>query len=76
MHPPNQIRPTTINMSYYTDSAKLQQEIELAIDKRSGRKFGPPQVGALFSPYPDRYPVWILIVQIESSLDNRSRTPT
>lgn len=30
-------------MSYYTDSAKLQQEIELAIDKRSGRKFGPPQ---------------------------------
>lgn len=31
-------------MSYYTDSAKLQQEVELAIDKRSGRKFGPPQV--------------------------------
>jgi len=34
---------TSINMSYYTDSAKIQSEIELAIDKRSGRKFGPPQ---------------------------------
>jgi dynein heavy chain, axonemal len=34
---------TNINMSYYTDSAKIQGEIELAIDKRSGKKFGPPQ---------------------------------
>lgn len=34
---------TSINMSYYTESAKIQSEIELAIDKRSGRKFGPPQ---------------------------------
>ena len=31
-----------INMSYYTDSKRLQQEIELPIDKRSGRRFGPP----------------------------------
>jgi len=33
---------TNINMSYYTDSKRLQQEIELPIDKRSGRRFGPP----------------------------------
>lgn len=32
----------TINMSYYTDSKRLQQEIELPIDKRSGRRYGPP----------------------------------
>jgi dynein heavy chain len=31
-----------INMSYYTDSKRLQQEIELPIDKRSGRRYGPP----------------------------------
>jgi hypothetical protein len=34
-------------MSYYTDSAALQGEVERAIDKRSGRKFGPPQVREL-----------------------------
>ena len=34
---------TTVNLSYYTDSAKLQSEFELAIDRRSGRKYGPPQ---------------------------------
>ena len=34
---------TTVNLSYYTDSAKLQGEFELAIDRRSGRKHGPPQ---------------------------------
>ena len=28
-----------INMSYYTDSKRLQQELELPIDKRSGRRF-------------------------------------
>lgn len=33
---------TTINMSYYTDSKRLQQELELPIDKRSGRRYGPP----------------------------------
>ena len=32
----------TINMSYYTDSNRLQQELELPIDKRSGRRYGPP----------------------------------
>ena len=32
----------TINMSYYTDSKRLQGEIELMIDKRSGRRYGPP----------------------------------
>ena len=31
-----------INMSYYTDSKRLQQELELPIDKRSGRRYGPP----------------------------------
>jgi dynein heavy chain len=31
-----------ITMSYFTDSAKLQGELELPIDKRSGRRFGPP----------------------------------
>lgn len=39
----DKLMSTTINMSYYTESAKIQSEIELAIDKRSGRKFGPPQ---------------------------------
>jgi dynein heavy chain len=33
---------TTINMSYFTDSKRLQQELELPIDKRSGRRYGPP----------------------------------
>jgi dynein heavy chain, axonemal len=32
----------TINMSYYTDSKRFQNEIELNIDKRSGKRFGPP----------------------------------
>eukprot|EP01041_Mallomonas_annulata_P000386 gene386-700_t len=32
----------TINMSYYTDSKRLQAEFELPIDKRSGRRYGPP----------------------------------
>jgi dynein heavy chain len=32
----------TVNMSYYTDAARLQAEIELPIDKRSGRRYGPP----------------------------------
>jgi dynein heavy chain len=31
-----------VNMSYYTDSAALQAELELQIDKRSGRRYGPP----------------------------------
>jgi dynein heavy chain len=31
-----------INMSYYTDSKRLQADIELSIDKRSGRRYGPP----------------------------------
>lgn len=31
-----------INMNYYTDSFKLQQQLESPIDKRSGRMFGPP----------------------------------
>jgi dynein heavy chain len=33
---------TNITMSYFTDSAQLQAEMELAIDKRAGRMFGPP----------------------------------
>jgi len=32
----------TINMSYYTDSRRLQGDLELPIDKRSGRRYGPP----------------------------------
>ena len=32
----------TINMSYYTDSKRFQNEVELNIDKRSGKRFGPP----------------------------------
>lgn len=31
-----------INMNYYTDSFKLQQQLESVIDKRSGKMFGPP----------------------------------
>lgn len=33
---------TNVSMSYYTDSKRLQQELELPIDKRSGRRYGPP----------------------------------
>ena len=36
------ILTTSINMSYYTDSKRFQQELELPIDKRSGRRYGPP----------------------------------
>jgi dynein heavy chain len=32
----------TISMSYYTDSKRLQADLELPIDKRSGRRYGPP----------------------------------
>ena len=32
----------TINMSYFTDSKRLQTDLELPIDKRSGRRYGPP----------------------------------
>ena len=32
----------TISMSYYTDSKRFQQDLELPIDKRSGRRYGPP----------------------------------
>ena len=32
----------SIVMSYFTDSAKLQVDLELPIDKRAGRMFGPP----------------------------------
>lgn len=32
----------TVNMSYYTDSKRIQNEIELNIDKRSGKRYGPP----------------------------------
>ncbi|CAM9131888.1 unnamed protein product, partial [Ectocarpus fasciculatus] len=31
-----------ISMSYYTDSKRLQADLELPIDKRSGRRYGPP----------------------------------
>ena len=31
-----------INMNYYTDSFALQIQLEQAIDKRSGKSFGPP----------------------------------
>jgi dynein heavy chain len=33
---------TSISMSYYTDSKRFQNELELPIDKRSGRRYGPP----------------------------------
>jgi dynein heavy chain len=33
---------TGIAMSYFTDSKRLQSDIELPIDKRSGRRYGPP----------------------------------
>ena len=36
------ILTNVINMSYFTDSARLQEELELPIDKRSGRRYGPP----------------------------------
>ncbi|KAF1327364.1 Sporangia induced dynein heavy chain, partial [Globisporangium splendens] len=50
-----------VNMNYYTDSYKLQQQLESVIDKRSGRMFGPPATKKLIYfiddlnlPYIDR----------------------
>ena len=39
-----------ITMSYYTDSMKLQSEIELYIDKRSGKNYGPARALQFRSP--------------------------
>ena len=33
---------STINMNYFVDSASLQNQIEIEIDRRSGTMFGPP----------------------------------
>ncbi|CAB1116950.1 unnamed protein product [Ectocarpus sp. CCAP 1310/34] len=51
-----------INMNYFTDSAALQQELEMNIDKRSGRRFGPPTTKRLITflddmnlPYVETY---------------------
>eukprot|EP00903_Cladosiphon_okamuranus_P006208 g6103.t2 len=51
-----------INMNYFTDSAALQQELEMNIDKRSGRRFGPPTTKRLVAflddmnlPYVETY---------------------
>ncbi|CAN0161161.1 unnamed protein product [Scytosiphon promiscuus] len=51
-----------INMNYFTDSAALQQELEMNIDKRSGRRFGPPTTKRLIAflddmnlPYVETY---------------------
>ncbi len=36
------ILSSNINMNYYTDSKALQMELELQVEKRNGRRFGPP----------------------------------
>eukprot|EP00753_Platysulcus_tardus_P011842 PLAT3317.22.p1 GENE.PLAT3317.22~~PLAT3317.22.p1 ORF type:complete len:2183 (+),score=1467.98 PLAT3317.22:1402-7950(+) len=53
---------SVINMNYYTDSATLQAQLEAAIDKRSGRIYGPPAtkrliyyVDDLNMPYVEKY---------------------
>ena len=33
---------STINMNYYTDAATLQAQLEMPIDKRSSKTYGPP----------------------------------
>ncbi len=36
------ILSSNININYYTDSSALQMELELQVEKRNGRRFGPP----------------------------------
>lgn len=68
-----------INMNYYTDSAKLQQQLESVIDKRSGRMFGPPATKRLIYfiddlnlPYIETYGTQNSLALLRQHMDYRT----
>uniref|UniRef100_H3HCG5 AAA+ ATPase domain-containing protein n=1 Tax=Phytophthora ramorum TaxID=164328 RepID=H3HCG5_PHYRM len=70
---------STINMNYYTDSAKLQQQLESVIDKRSGRMFGPPATKKLIYfiddlnlPYIETYGTQNSLALLRQHMDYRT----
>lgn len=69
----------TITMNYYTDSAKLQQQLEAGIDKRSGRIFGPPATKKLIYfiddlnlPYIETYGTQNALALLRQHLDYKT----
>ncbi|KDO31249.1 hypothetical protein SPRG_03866 [Saprolegnia parasitica CBS 223.65] len=70
---------TCINMNYYTDSFKLQQQLEQVIDKRSGRMFGPPATKKLIYfiddlnlPYIETYGTQNALALMRQHMDYRT----
>ena len=70
---------STINPNYYMDSAALQVQIEGAIDKRSGRVFGPPTgkkliyfLDDLNLPYKETYGTQNSLELLRQIVDHRS----
>ncbi|EQC33295.1 hypothetical protein SDRG_09276 [Saprolegnia diclina VS20] len=68
-----------INMNYYTDSFKLQQQLEQVIDKRSGRMFGPPATKKLIYfiddlnlPYIETYGTQNALALMRQHMDYRT----
>ena len=69
----------TINLNYYMDSAALQAQVEGAIDKRSGRVFGPPTgkkliyfMDDLNLPYKETYGTQNSLELLRQIVDHRS----
>ena len=69
----------SITMNYYMDSAALQARIDGAIDKRSGRTFGPPTgkklvffVDDLNLPYVETYGTQNALSLLRQVMDHRS----
>ena len=70
---------TCINMNYFTDSYKLQQQLEGVIDKRSGRMFGPPATKRLIYyiddlnlPYIETYGTQNALALLRQHMDHRT----
>jgi len=70
---------TVITMNYYMDSAALQMRIDGAIDKRSGRLFGPPTgkrmlfyLDDLNLPYIETYGTQNSLSLLRQIMDHRS----
>ncbi|TYZ65632.1 hypothetical protein PybrP1_006817 [[Pythium] brassicae (nom. inval.)] len=70
---------SAINMNYYTDSFKLQQQLEAVIDKRSGRMFGPPAtkklvyfIDDLNLPYIETYGTQNALALLRQHLDYKT----
>ncbi|CAK4109520.1 unnamed protein product [Aphanomyces euteiches] len=70
---------TCINMNFYTDSFKLQQQLEQVIDKRSGRMFGPPATKRLIYfiddlnlPYIETYGTQNSLALLRQHMDYRT----